>query len=228
MTDTSKEALDRLENDLFDSDAASALTNKAARTIAALRQQLHEAQEDLNAEEMRGNAERQALRAENDALRAAKWDVQHTDTMNDMVLLGIDRDEWMRRAECAEAQIAAAEAAAYEMVLSKLKSEAVEYADLAQEQYRKGIEFWLENERISKQIVRISNDIRALITPEAASALAAREAAAHRAGKLEGLREAAAMCAPAANSKCGLWAQRLAKLRAAILARAERIEKGVE
>ena len=32
------------------------------------------------------------LRAERDALKAQKWDVQHTDTMNDMVSLGMERD----------------------------------------------------------------------------------------------------------------------------------------
>jgi len=37
------------------------------------------------------------------ALEARKWDVKHTDTMNDMVALGIDRDSWKARVEALEA-----------------------------------------------------------------------------------------------------------------------------
>ena len=36
-------------------------------------------------------------------LEACKWDVQHTDAMNDMVALGIDRDSWKARVEALEA-----------------------------------------------------------------------------------------------------------------------------
>lgn len=46
-----------------------------------------------------------ALRAqaeEVERLRAAKWDVKHVDTMNDFVLLGMDRDAERARAEAAE------------------------------------------------------------------------------------------------------------------------------
>lgn len=38
------------------------------------------------------------------ALRGAKWDVQHADTMNDMVLMGMARDEAIVRATQAERQ----------------------------------------------------------------------------------------------------------------------------
>jgi len=44
-----------------------------------------------------------ALAAERDALKAAKWDVRHTDTMNDMVMMGLARDSEAERAEKAEA-----------------------------------------------------------------------------------------------------------------------------
>lgn len=37
-------------------------------------------------------------------LEAEKWDVQHTDAMNDMVALGIDRDSWKARVEVLEAR----------------------------------------------------------------------------------------------------------------------------
>ena len=43
-----------------------------------------------------------ALIARIEALEAQKWDVQHTDAMNDMVALGIDRDSWKARAEALE------------------------------------------------------------------------------------------------------------------------------
>ena len=39
------------------------------------------------------------------ALEARKWDVKHTDTMNDMVALGIDRDSWKARVEALEAAV---------------------------------------------------------------------------------------------------------------------------
>jgi hypothetical protein len=44
----------------------------------------------------------EALAAERDALKAAKWDVRHTDTMNDMVMMGLARDSEAERAEKAE------------------------------------------------------------------------------------------------------------------------------
>lgn len=37
-------------------------------------------------------AQNAALMAERDALKAAKWDVKHVDTMNDMVQMGMARD----------------------------------------------------------------------------------------------------------------------------------------
>ena len=45
-----------------------------------------------------------ALIAWIEKLEAQKWDVQHTDAMNDMVALGIDRDSWKARAEELEAR----------------------------------------------------------------------------------------------------------------------------
>jgi DNA primase len=39
-------------------------------------------------------------------LEAAKWNVRHTDTMNDMVLMGLARDEAEARATAAEARVA--------------------------------------------------------------------------------------------------------------------------
>ena len=51
----------------------------------------------------------EALRRERDALKAAKWDVQHTDTINDMVLIGIARDTALARVAELEAAVAAAE-----------------------------------------------------------------------------------------------------------------------
>jgi uncharacterized membrane protein len=41
-----------------------------------------------------------------DELRAAKWAEKHTDTMNDMVQMGMARDEAMARAEAAETEVA--------------------------------------------------------------------------------------------------------------------------
>ena len=45
-----------------------------------------------------------SLLSEIAALRSAKWDVQHADTMNDMVLMGMARDEAIDRATQAERQ----------------------------------------------------------------------------------------------------------------------------
>lgn len=47
-----------------------------------------------------------ALTAERDALKAAKWAVQHVDTMNDFASLGMDRDEWEAKAKTQAAEIA--------------------------------------------------------------------------------------------------------------------------
>ncbi|OJU50845.1 MAG: hypothetical protein BGO02_03945 [Brevundimonas sp. 67-6] len=49
-----------------------------------------------------------ALIAEVSALRGAKWEVQHVDTMNDMVLLGMARDDAEARATEAERKLAEA------------------------------------------------------------------------------------------------------------------------
>lgn len=48
-----------------------------------------------------------ALIAEVEALRADKWAEKHTDTMNDMVLMGMARDEANARAEAAETALRA-------------------------------------------------------------------------------------------------------------------------
>jgi len=48
------------------------------------------------------------LLAEIAALRAAKWEVKHVDTMNDMVLMGLARDEAETRATEAERKLAEA------------------------------------------------------------------------------------------------------------------------
>ena len=45
-----------------------------------------------------------ALRARVAELEAAKWAEKHVDTMNDFVLLGMDRDEWEARAKALEAR----------------------------------------------------------------------------------------------------------------------------
>jgi hypothetical protein len=39
------------------------------------------------------------VEAERDALKAAKWDVKHTDTMNEIVQMGMARDEAEARAD---------------------------------------------------------------------------------------------------------------------------------
>jgi hypothetical protein len=49
-----------------------------------------------------------ALSARLAALEAAKWNVQHTDTMNTIVQMGMARDQAESRAEAAEAQLAQA------------------------------------------------------------------------------------------------------------------------
>jgi uncharacterized protein with PhoU and TrkA domain len=49
-----------------------------------------------------------ALSARLAALEAAKWDVQHTDTMNDIVQVGMARDQAEARAKDLEAQLAQA------------------------------------------------------------------------------------------------------------------------
>ena len=49
-----------------------------------------------------------ALIAHIKVLEAQKWDIQHTDAMNDMVALGIDRDSWKARVEALEAVVEAA------------------------------------------------------------------------------------------------------------------------
>jgi len=50
----------------------------------------------------------EALTAERDELAAAKWNKQHADTMNDIVLMGLARDAATARAEKADAKLAAA------------------------------------------------------------------------------------------------------------------------
>lgn len=49
----------------------------------------------------------EALRTERDELKAQKWDVQHTDTMNDIVSLGMERDRLTADLAAAQAQIEA-------------------------------------------------------------------------------------------------------------------------
>jgi hypothetical protein len=49
-----------------------------------------------------------ALSARLAALEAAKWDVQHTDTMNSIVQIGMARDQAEARAKALEAQLAQA------------------------------------------------------------------------------------------------------------------------
>jgi len=51
----------------------------------------------------------EALTAEVAALRGAKWEVQHVDTMNDMVLMGMARDDAEARATEAERKLAEAD-----------------------------------------------------------------------------------------------------------------------
>lgn len=88
-------------------------------------------------------------------------------------------------------QIAAAEAAATERAADACRKQA-EYrieqirlcVDLSPEQRIRWVAGRIESDRLASRI-------RAQIPPEAASALAAREAAADRAGYLRGLREAA-------------------------------------
>jgi hypothetical protein len=50
----------------------------------------------------------EALTAERDELATAKWNKQHADTMNDIVLMGLARDASTARAEKAEAKLAKA------------------------------------------------------------------------------------------------------------------------
>lgn len=55
-------------------------------------------------EEIRFRAEIRRLLDEIDRLKALKWEEQHTDTMDDMVALGIDRDSWKAQAEGLKAE----------------------------------------------------------------------------------------------------------------------------
>jgi len=48
----------------------------------------------------------EALTVERDELAAAKWNKQHADTMNDIVLMGLARDATTARAEELEAKLA--------------------------------------------------------------------------------------------------------------------------
>lgn len=75
-------------------DTKTGLGAKDARFIAAARElvpALRAALDEAEARAVKAEAER-------DALRAAKWDVKHTDTMNDMVQMGMARDEAEARA----------------------------------------------------------------------------------------------------------------------------------
>jgi len=134
-------------------------------------------------------------------LRLLDWDIYDEGEINDAREEAADAITALRAEnEALRQQAAAAEAAAYE----RAASEADKYA------YRHG--------------GLISNAIRRhIITPEAASALAAREAAAHRAGKLEGLRAAALIEHDATK-----YSDDRLGMTFAILALAERVEKGVE
>jgi len=66
------------------------------------------------------------LLAEIDRLKAAKWEEQHTDTMNDMAALAIDRDSWKEQADRLKAenerlreQVANRDAAAKAVILGE-------------------------------------------------------------------------------------------------------------
>jgi hypothetical protein len=59
----------------------------------------------------RGEALVNALAAERDALKAAKWDVKHTDTMNDVVQMGMARDEAIADRDRLAAEVARLRAA---------------------------------------------------------------------------------------------------------------------
>lgn len=79
----------------------------------------------------------EAVTQERDALAAAKWNVQHTDTMNDMVQMGMARDEAISRAERAEAALATARRDAMEesagkarALKSKLLAGSAEFTDV--------------------------------------------------------------------------------------------------
>ena len=88
------------------------------RNVQAVREHEHKRAEAALAELARVTAQR-------DALKAAKWDVQHTDTMNDFVLLGIDRDEKETALTTANRRIAALTEALEGCVA------AIEHADMA-------------------------------------------------------------------------------------------------
>ena len=88
--------------------------NEVADMLSALATQLAERESELA-----------RVTTERDALRAAKWDVQHTDTMNDFVLLGIDRDEKETALTAANRRIAALTEALEGCVA------AIEHADMA-------------------------------------------------------------------------------------------------
>ena len=59
----------------------------------------------------------EAVAAENATMRAAKWDVQHTDTMNDFVSICMDRDDLRAQLAASEAARMADERAAAEKAL---------------------------------------------------------------------------------------------------------------
>ena len=68
----------------------------------------------------------EALTAERDELAAAKWNKQHADTMNDIVLMGLARDAATARAEKAEAKLAKAVEAASPLLNMDVWTESAE------------------------------------------------------------------------------------------------------
>jgi len=204
MTDTSKEALDALVAEL-----------RSGMPCAELGEQCECMDERSGCHCARNANAITALRAENDALRQraaadavtinAKADWIEA-TINDMAATDQRHLEEIKSAEAAAYERAAG--VAYDRTGSS-KTHSVSHTA-----------YFMEEER-RRECRVIGDAIRALITPEAASALAAREAASHRAGKLEGLREAVELCTDFGFSRAD-------ECRDAILALADRIENVAE
>jgi len=153
-----------------------------------------------------------ALRAENDALRQqAAADAVNINTKADWIEATINDMAATDQRHLEE--INAAEAAAYERAKNALVAK---HESWCRSKGRNPLDY------VSPSL-QAANAIHAIITPEAASALAAREAASHRAGKLEGLRDAVRIKHDASK-----YGDDWVGMTCAILALADRIEKGEE